>query len=171
MAGFLLSAVSVFMIPLAASEEGKPSKAGIAVGSLFWIGVFLGIIFYLIAWLCVREARGYRRLREKTRPGCICFCKTKPALVTDLLFIPMAAITIIGSCIRNVPEPLMLAGMSLMLLTFFWHFVLNGRVYRYCFSKEKRPIRAKQSFAAENDETDPSAGEQNNQSQSDREGV
>lgn len=167
---YAVTAASVFLLPFSGSEEDTLSPAGFAAGIVFWAGLILGTLTYFLAWRQVRNHRGYQKLKAATRPGCISFGRNIPALVADILFIPMAVITIIGSCIRNVPELLMLVSMSLMLLTFFWHFVLNGRVYRYCFSNKKRPVRAKQSFAAENDETDSSAGE-HNQSQSDREGV
>ena len=128
--GFLISALSVFLVPFSTGENALQDTVGVVAGILFWLGILIGIAFYLIVWVQIRNGE-YQVLKKKFRPACITFFTKPIALITDAAFLVALAVTIVGNTLVVFGEIVQLILMAVLLFTFFVHFILNGKVYRY----------------------------------------
>lgn len=131
MFGFLLSSASVFLVILIPEGEKGLTQAGMATGILFWIGMFLGILFFVLSWKLIKNDEQYLKTKGDRKPGYISFGKTKGGLIADGLTLLFLVITILGNTAVHFPELVMVVSMFILIYSFYLRFLLNGRVYRY----------------------------------------
>ena len=141
-AAFTFSALSSLAVPLAILSELESDYEYIAVivaSSVFWL--FL-IFEQLYMWL----ANFARKKLEKTEtvtklrglPGVISFLKTPFGFVTDVLLVGCTvayAVLAIGGWGRGLAQYILL---FLIVLTFRWHSIANGKNYRYKLLLKRR---------------------------------
>lgn len=137
--GYFLCGASVLLLPLAFSEGNEMNAAGYALGILFWLGLAAGSIFFIQAWLKVKDSNEYMTTKGKTRPGCMSFFRTKAAAAADCICIAALAVTIAGNYTTAVPYMVTLAAMFLLIFSFCLRLILNGRVWGYVHGSVKDP--------------------------------
>ncbi|MBO5460386.1 MAG: hypothetical protein J5983_01140 [Ruminococcus sp.] len=128
---FGISAASVFLVASIPEGEEGLTTAGMLVGILFWTGIVLGVITFLISWLLVKRDSKYLLFKKSVKPGAISFGKTKQGIIVDCGFVIFLILTILGNVVIAFPDVIMMFCVFLMLYTFYLHFMLNGKVYRY----------------------------------------
>ena len=111
---FFLSAASLWMVLGAFDQEGSMNALGYAAGAIFWLGLFVGIAGYIF---CFRKA---------------------PAKVTDGILIVSAAVTIYGACRVETNELVILTAVFLLVLSLYFHFLLNGKVFTEILRENKK---------------------------------
>lgn len=137
--GFLLSACSVWLIPLVMNkEDGTISFFNIIIGIIFWIGILVGIAFFVITWMKVKEDVGYREVKETLKPGYVRFFANRYATIADCLMIISWLVTIIGSFFIRIPAEVLVPVLFFALYSLYLHFMLNGRVYSYISKKNQK---------------------------------
>ena len=138
MIGFFISALSVFLLPFSESNNEEPlSVVGVAIGLLFWAGLFIGISLFFMTWVSVKKDERYIRLKENVRPGYLSFCSNKWAKINDIVFCLAVIIVAISVTVPTLPDILILLGLFFAIYNFCLHFILNGRVYKFLFNIEK----------------------------------
>ena len=71
-------------------------------------------------------------------PGILTFFRTKGARRVDPIWIVALLISILGNLWDEIPNTLTLIAMSITLFMFYLHMIVNGRVYRYMISNERK---------------------------------
>lgn len=136
--GFLIASLSVFFLPLAPDGEGEAISTGARIiGTIFWLGILLGIVGFLISWKYIRGEECYQEIRRMNRPGWCSFFSNQYAKAADLLLVVAVVLAVLENTLLALPAAVNLFTIFLLLFTFCMHFVLNGRVYRY-FSMNAR---------------------------------
>lgn len=131
-AGFLISSLSVFFLPLSLTGSEETITIGNKIiGATFWMGIFLGIVCFLICWKKIRKTERYQEICRTTRPGWCCVVSNQHAKTVDLLLAVAVILSVLENTWLVLPEAVNLITMFFLLFTFCMHFVLNGRVYRY----------------------------------------
>lgn len=136
--GYFCCAASVLLLPLSVSEGGEMNTAGYALALTFWIGLAVGILFFVLAWSRVKKSDDYQKLKKALKPGWAGFFSGKAATAADILFLIALAVTIAGNSAAGVPYMVTLAGMFLLIFTFCMHFILNGRVWKASYGDVKK---------------------------------
>ncbi len=130
---FLISSCVVLMIPLAEKYTG--TVMDILPGILFWAGILLGIFFYIISYSLIRDTKGFHMVCSADRIGALAPGSTPEGLAADILFVPACVVTILGTFFIVIPGWVMIISMWITLLSFYGHFVFNGRVYKFLHIK------------------------------------
>mgnify|MGYP006068127251 CR=1 FL=1 len=137
-AGFVVSSLSVLLMPLFGSEAESSILNGYLVGLLFWLGLAIGIIAFISAWLSVKSETEYQKIKSENRPGAISFFKNKYSVIGDTLLICTLILIILGWFVLKIPESFVWCLMFCFLLTFSFHFLLDGRVFRYISGQKQK---------------------------------
>lgn len=124
---FFLSATSLWMVLGAFDQAGNMNALGYAAGVIFWLGLFVGIAGYIF---CFRKAY--------PGPNILKFFSNKPAKVTDGILIVSAAVTIYGACRVETNELVILTAVFLLVLSLYFHFLLNGKVFTEILQENKK---------------------------------
>ena len=124
---FFLSAASLWMVLGAFDQAGNMNALGYAAGAIFWLGLFTGIVGY---FFCFRKAY--------PGPNILKFFSNKPAKVTDGILIVSAAVTIYGACRVETNELVILTAVFLLVLSLYFHFLLNGKVFTEILQENKK---------------------------------
>ena len=124
---FFLSAASLWMVLGAFGQAGNMNALGYAAGAIFWLGLFTGIVGYIF---CFRKAY--------PGPNILKFFSNKPAKVTDGILIVSAAVTIYGACRVETNELVILTAVFLLVLSLYFHFLLNGKVFTEILQENKK---------------------------------
>lgn len=131
----LVEFLMLLFIPLV-NLEGTASQriAAYILAATFWISIIVELFVVKVCtyerrWL---ERRGYRNNEVKYfKPGIISFFKSPEAIVVDIILI-LAIITVVLSALLQInTEWLIIGGISILVLSFNLHCILNGRNYRY----------------------------------------
>lgn len=128
---FLISSITVFFVGLIPEGTKGLSQAGMVIGILFWLGILLGILFFVLSWRRVKDDDEYEKLRSNTKPGYISFGKTKYGIITDCLVLVFLIVTILGNTAVHFPDVVMMFCLFILIYSFCLRFLMNGRVYRY----------------------------------------
>lgn len=138
MLGFLVSALTVVLLPF--SENGSEdtiSFVGVLIGTFFWIGIFIGVAFFILAWKVVKDDEQYKKIKEEKKPGYVSLFSNKEAKINDSILVIAFVVVIISVFVPMMPDILILLGLFFMIYSFCLHFILNGRVYKYLFNCKK----------------------------------
>lgn len=127
---FLISSLSVIAVMAAA----PPLLNGLA----FWLGLLLGILMYVVALVSLPE-RG--RKKGRRIPGLFRFFSNPPAIAADTVMILSLLLTIYFGV--NIGSNQTAAGVILFLLicSIYAHVLLNGKVYIYLRTNNRRRNR------------------------------
>ena len=140
MVGYATTAFSVMLIPKAVDQRGNLTALGYTAGSMFWIGLVFGLVCFLIAWGTARKQPLYQKIRGWFGPGVFGFGKTKLGLVTDILCGISLVVIILGNTVWHFRDIVMVSLLIIFIITFLWHFIVNGRVFIY--AHHRRQIKA-----------------------------
>lgn len=138
---FLLSSLIIPLLPFA-DQEKHPAVA-IFAGGLFWIGLIWGCFLYYLSYRKVKKTKGYQTLAATEKIGAIAFGSTPEGLIADIAFIPGLLVSVLGISIFSIPDPIMLVCMWITMISFYGHFVLNGRVYKFLHKRKVKKYRNK----------------------------
>ncbi len=131
--GFSVAAVSFLLMSVI--------KNPVLHGSLFWGGLLVGIVFQVIL-----EARrralfaSYhveRRTMQKPRCGLFTFASNKGAVLADVLFFAGIATTVLAFIYTKGTGYVCYIGISVTLLSFCMHCVLNGRNFFHANNQDR----------------------------------
>ena len=147
MAFFLISSTVVAFLPIA-DREKHPAIAVLA-GGIFWVGLLWGIFLYILSCQKIRNLKSYQNYRSVERIGALAPGSTKEGLIADLTFIPGFLVIILGTYVFNIPDPVMLVCMWITMVSFYGHFVLNGRVYKFLHKRKVIRYRKVKEESAE----------------------
>lgn len=126
-ASFFLSAASVWLVLAAFDQEGHMNVLGYMAGTVFWLGLLGGIAGYII---CFRK--------RYPKPNVWKFFSNRPAIAADGILIVSAAVTIYGACRVETGEMVILTAVFLLLLSIYFHFLLNGKVFAEILLESKK---------------------------------
>lgn len=141
--GYAATALSVLMIPLAIDGNGNLTAAGYTAGSMFWLGLIFGLVFFILAWKKVHNEPFYQKIKSWFGPGAFSFGRNRPALISDILCGISLIALILGNTIWHFPDLVTTGILIIFVLTFLWHFVLNGRVYTYTHHKRQQKTQTR----------------------------
>ena len=97
----------------------------------------------------IRNLKSYQNYRSVERIGALAPGSTKEGLIADLAFIPGFLVIILGTYVFNIPDPVMLICMWITMVSFYGHFVLNGRVYKFLHKRKVIRYRKVKEESAE----------------------
>lgn len=136
---FLLSAVSVFLLPMVkGKEDGSLTSIEILIGSLFWLGIILGVFLFYLTWRFIRNDSQYIELKKEHKPAVWAFFSTRFGRIVDIAFLLSVFLVVVSNITKSMPDLVVLISMFFMLYSFCLHFMLNGRVYKYLFLIRKK---------------------------------
>lgn len=133
MLGCILAAASVLLLPL--DTEGGSGILSIATGIMFWLGAVIAVSGFTASWATIYKDEQYKSLKQKHKPGAVCFFKNRYAGLADVIFIFTLALVIAGAVLFELSDLMAIIIMFLLLLTFGLHFLLNGRVFKFLFEQ------------------------------------
>ena len=136
---FGIHAASVWLEPFAFQTNGDGiTIVGYLAGAIFWLGWLGGNLFFWLAWYMMHQSTVYQEQKKKMLPGILAFFRTKGVRRIDSIWIAALLISILGNLWVKVPNTLTLIAMSITLFMFYLHMIVNGRVYRYMISNERK---------------------------------
>lgn len=131
---FVLSAATIFLIPFSRKAGSfELSIGGYILGIFFWLGILLGILSFGMILSQLKKDPEYQKWVKGVPMGAIAFFKSKAGRIADICFGIFVLLLILLEWIMIVPDFLELILMFLILVSFYFHFLVNGRVYRYLF--------------------------------------
>ena len=138
---FLISSTVIMFLPFV-DREKHPAIAVLA-GGIFWIGLLWGIFLYYLSYLKIRKAKSYQTLISVACIGALAPGSTREGLIADIVFFPGLLVSILGTFVFSIPDPIMLVCMWITMISFYGHFVLNGRVYKFLHKRKVKKYRNK----------------------------
>ena len=143
LAAFAVSAVSPALIPFALDSKGNLNAAGYAAGVMFWAGLLLGVVGYIL--LRKKESDRIKLAVQKRKlPSALCFFSNLPALVMDVVMIVGVIGTIYCAVNITVSQILAVVFLLLALAGVYAHFLLNGKLYLYIWNS--KPVKKKKQL-------------------------
>ena len=130
-----LSSLSLSLIPLTSGiEDGKNNIVAYAIAAVFWIGLILTLV---AALLTKRKLYAYREkllikgfIKEQRLPGIISFSFSWKNIILYTITV-LGLILIISDIIFvYVPEMIMFPIISVTILSFAVHCVVDGKYYK-----------------------------------------
>ena len=115
------------------------------------MGLLWGIFLYILSCQKIKNLKSYQNYRSVERIGALAPGSTKEGLIADLAFIPGFLVIILGTYVFNIPDPVMLVCMWITMVSFYGHFVLNGRVYKFLHKRKVIRYRKVKEESAEKD--------------------
>ncbi|MDD2980445.1 MAG: hypothetical protein PHN80_10775 [Hespellia sp.] len=122
---FLISALSVWLIPLAYDKTDHLSTIGYLTGAMFWIGMIAGIAGYFLFFG-----------KEYGKPNIKRIFKNIPAITADIIFVMSLGGTIYCAIHFNTNQVIAELLMFLLITSVYSHFLLNGKVFQHIYGKE-----------------------------------
>ncbi len=142
--GIFISSLSVYLLPFSEnSNDEEITGIGILIGILFWVGIIMGSLFFLLVWRQLRKDEEYLEIKKRVRPGFLNFFSGRFAIINDATLIVSIVVVIVSVGIPTLPDGIILLGMFFMIYSFCLHFLLNGRVYKYLFRNLEKMKRRK----------------------------
>lgn len=115
------------------------------------MGLLWGIFLYILSYQKIRNLKSYQNYRSVERIGALAPGSTKEGLIADIAFIPGFLVIILGTYVFSIPDPVMLVCMWITMVSFYGHFVLNGRVYKFLHKRKVIRYRKVKEESAEKD--------------------
>ena len=133
MVGFLLMALSFLLMPI--------DTLRILPGLLFWGGLLTGTAFQICLEIRRRAFfRSYRVRRErmqKPRNGLLTFASNDAAVVADVSLLTVFVISVFVFLFTKGTGYLCYICISLVMIAFCAHCILNGRIYFHVNNQDK----------------------------------
>lgn len=132
---FLLSAGALLAIPIMEklSDEGQ-KLAVIILGSLFWLGLIVGIVLTFFTNTAMRKMRikaySTGRLERPSLPGMLVFSNDITHLVFYGICILGIAFLITDLIFRWLPKNTMFPILSVTYIAFVMHSIIDGKNYK-----------------------------------------
>lgn len=144
-----LEFVIILFIPLVNLEGTALQRmAAYILAAAFWISIateffMVKLCTYERRWL---ERRGYRNKGLRySKPGIFSFFKSTEAVVADIVLFLSIIIVGISVCMQIKTEWMIMGGISILVLSFNLHCILNGRNYRYIKKYKKEQEQDEQN--------------------------
>ena len=115
------------------------------------MGLLWGFFLYILSYQKIRNLKSYQNYRSVERIGALAPGSTKEGVMTDIAFIPGLLVIILGTCVFPIPDPIMLVCMWITMVSFYGHFVLNGRIYKFLHKRKVIRYRKVKEESAEKD--------------------
>lgn len=148
MLAIVFSAVSsltlLFCIVVQNTENiGQWLVIGLAV--LFWIGLVLEQLFLWRANSLRKKLESVGKSRKNRgmadgRPGIISFFQNRPGMVSDVLLVLSVLCLIVFMALQIGEDVVQFILITIIVLTFRLHCILNGRNFQYKNNLEKRKV-------------------------------
>lgn len=113
------------------------------------MGLLWGIFLYILSCQKIKNLKSYQNYRSVERIGALAPGSTKEGLIADLAFIPGFLVIILGTYVFYIPDSVMLVCMWISMVSFYGHFVLNGRVYKFLHKRKVIRYRKVKEESAE----------------------
>lgn len=133
----LVSVAVLLVLLIKALPEGAQQPVQICTGLLFWIGLLGGSIAYFRLWRKYRETIDKQQPKGKW-PSALRFAGNRYGAAADILLIVGIALTVLCGLTRLGGQFLEWLGLFLLVTAIYFHFLLNGRVFQYIITREKR---------------------------------
>ena len=138
-----VSSFSLSFIPLVDGiGEGKSSIAAYIIAAVFWICLFLSLFAAYSTKCTLYKFRkklihlGY--IDRRHRPGIVSFTKSRESLIIYLINILGFLLIISDIAFSFIPESIMFPVISVTILSFAIHCVIDGKYYKvYKLIKER----------------------------------
>ena len=131
----VLEFILILCVPLVNLDGSSAQRIGAYVlATLFWICIAVEGIFVHMAtqerkWM---ERRGFRnRVLKHSQPGVISFFKNFEASIVDAVLFASAILVVVLVWTQIKTGWMIMAGISILFLSFNLHCILNGKNYRY----------------------------------------
>lgn len=134
MIAFLISSLSVILVPFSINKNEELNTAGYVSGVLFWLGLLAGcgVYFYLYY---KNRAMIQASIEHPKRPAVFIFFSNRPGIITDIVLIISLAVSIYCAVKITVNSVIVLIFLFLLLISIYGHFLFNGKIYRYICNK------------------------------------
>lgn len=142
MLAFLISSLSVVLVPFSISKNEELNTVGYVSGTLFWLGLLAGCAAYFYLYY-ENKAMIQETIEHPKRPAVINFFSNKPGVVSDIVLIISLAISIYCAVKITVNSVIVLIFLFLLLVSIYGHFLFNGKIYRYICNKQKKITEGK----------------------------
>ncbi len=136
MLAFLISSLSVVLVPFSISKNEELNTVGYVSGALFWIGLLAGCAVYFYLYY-KNKAMIQETIEHPKRPAVINFFSNRIGIISDIVLIISLAISIYCAVKITVSSIISLTFLFLLLLSIYGHFIFNGKIYRYICNKKK----------------------------------
>lgn len=136
-----LEFVVILFIPLVNLDGAMMQRiSAYILAAMFWISVVTEVFLvelstYERRWI---ERRGYRSNELRySKLGVISFFKNPEAVVADIVLFISVIVVWIAAWLQIETEWVIIAGVSVLVLSFNLHCILNGKNYRYIKNMKK----------------------------------
>lgn len=134
---FLLSSLSVILVPFSLNESNNLNIAGYISGILFWMGLLAGSGGYFFLYY-KNKKRIQEKIQHPKRPAVICFFSSSIGTAADIVLIISLVVTIYCAVKITVNQTVSLVFLFLLIISIYSHFIFNGKIYRYICQKTKK---------------------------------
>ncbi len=131
----VLEFLIILCVPFVNLDGSSAQRVGAYIlAALFWIciaieGIFVHLSTQERRWM---ERKGFRnRVLKHSPPGVISFFKSLEATVVDVILFISALLVVVLVWTQAKTGWMIMAGMSVLFLSFNLHCILNGKNYRY----------------------------------------
>lgn len=136
MAGGLLSAAAILIIPLTENAEGRTLANVIALA--FWVGLIWEQILFWMANSIRKKIQSRRKRKPVTgRPGIFTFGANPAGLICDVVMGLSLVATVLWIVLDVSSFWLVTATLAVLWLTLNLHCIVNGKTYRYISAIQK----------------------------------
>ena len=128
-AAFLLSSLSVILVPFSINGTSELNQVGYVSGILAGSGGYF-FLYYKIKNK-IQQNGDYPK-----RPAIICFFSNRAGTINDAVLIISIVVSIYCAVKITVNQTVALIFLFLLLLSIYGHFIFNGKIYRYICKKK-----------------------------------
>lgn len=141
---FVLSAVSVLLLPFSTTETAKLTTIGYISGALFWIGMLVGITGYIVLYRKNKEIFSQEE-KKGGLPSVLCFFNSELKKIVDGVFLVAAAGTVYCAVNIQVNQILAVILIFLLILSIYLHCLFSGMIFENIYKQikldEKRKVQ------------------------------
>lgn len=135
---FFLSAISPVFILFAVGDNGKMNALGTVAGGMFWGGLILGVGSYIVMnRLWKEKCKKAKKEGEKKLITAFRFFRNPLAVIIDIAMILGIAGVIYSIVDITANNIIVVISMVMMLAGVYGHFLVNGDIYQYIWSRKK----------------------------------
>lgn len=131
---YSLVSLAIILIPIFdLFPQEIRGKTNIVIGLMFWIGLVGGIIAYFR--LYKKCSSIISEVLDTCLPPGLSFFSNEAALFVDIVLIISVIANILFIILFNPPVFIDWLGIFVLVTSFYLHFLLNGRVFKYIIKK------------------------------------
>lgn len=127
---FGVSSISPLLVPFSISKDGNMNIIGYITGIMFWTGLILGILGYILLEKKWKETfnRKVESKQKKISSALRFFSNPHAKIVDSVMFVGIAGV--IYSIVNiDVSEWIAVIFLMMMLAGIYGHFLVNGNIY------------------------------------------